>query len=441
MARIQRLQIAGAAGVPMGQAGTGEAVMFKPSTFDPVKWAEDNRKYAELEKIRKDNERKAFNTSLLNQLEPTVKGAYYRQPVVSAFSELRNTYGSPDKIQYLIEGNNPVANEFQRQKTAAMEMNVAQSALSDLIESELALSQKYPEKFDPKSVEELRALATERIPLDKAVSFIKERGGTVLRPAYDIEDLVKQVNYVPDSYEVKRSGSRELYTPRIDDQKLNEAIDNVLHFGGNAPAVDYLTGVAGDEERLRKTIKDRMSFKEQTNMIPKTSSGGGDSDYQRNSVGVVSKDWSLVSNSEAKQGGPDFFRLSYKSKNPEPFNYYDDNGNEIFMTPDRIEKRGESYVLKGREMGRKQEKQVNKDDTSGITSLLNQGYTKQGVNPSNPSEDIYVKFEELRPVDVYLNDNNSTSFLAQTGINFWDEAKRLGWGKQRWLTDKRLVTK
>ena len=258
--RIQQQQIQGTL-VPEGKAGTGAAVILDKSSFDPVQFALKEREYLRERKDKKEKERTDFSRKALEEMTVKGDGFYYRNPINMKFSETRLKWSDPNKIDLVMKGNTPEAAEFYQNRADLLAANAAQLQLDALIRADLKKVSDNPNKYDKESVERLKAIANETVDFDTAIQAYKQGGGSLLAPAYDVEDVIKSMNITPAKIQSQNQAGQIVVTQSYDPDDVESEIERFKTNPQNAPAWDYLTKKLGGEDKVVEYIKSDFADK------------------------------------------------------------------------------------------------------------------------------------------------------------------------------------
>ena len=408
--RIQQQQIQGTL-VPEGKAGTGAAVILDKSSFDPVQFALKEREYLRERKDKKEKERTDFSRKALEEMTVKGDGFYYRNPINMKFSETRLKWSDPNKIDLVMKGNTPEAAEFYQNRADLLAANAAQLQLDALIRADLKKVSDNPNKYDKESVERLKAIANETVDFDTAIQAYKQGGGSLLAPAYDVEDVIKSMNITPAKIQSQNQAGQIVVTQSYDPDDVESEIERFKTNPQNAPAWDYLTKKLGGEDKVVEYIKSDFADKSKVSAKNAPKAGAatkmGSATFFDNGAG----DYRIGVNLQGKNGGT----LPL-------YNFVDEEGQRIFGSASRLVENNDG----------KRFYEIMVPKSGSYTSITREDALGQGLDIANLQVDPndsnkFIQVSQTKPAYVPVSDVNTSAIKSQLGninpLNILQEAK------------------
>lgn len=424
--------------VSQGVAGTGAAVIYDTNKFNPVQFMQDAANEIRQEKQKKEIERAKATAESLKGMEVVPEGLFWQKDVLDVAGAHKNKWANPMNIGVLSNPADPRYVEFVSETERTKGVANMQKQMNTLLANDLAKLRdpNMAGKIDPASAEEVKRVTS--MPLSEAYRMYQENGGTLIKPAYDIKDLVGEVTYAPSEVAFEVKGNNQIERPVIDEEVLSADIDAVMAKPEMKPVVDYfITKYGGDEDKVKAEIRrlyNEKVGKPKITQVRKPSAGRSSGSDKSSGVisGGVANDYFTItaafdkSQPYVNEGEVNVIPVGYKGgKTPPPFTYtkYDEKtraSSQVNMVPAQIVRKvypnGEAtYEVVGKQYKRVGEVKKTADE---IEKLLTSGAKYEFVNGVDETEGAY-EIQELPEVRVVLNDVNNAAFIAQTGIDAW----------------------
>jgi hypothetical protein len=317
--------------VSQGVAGTGSAVIYDTNHFDPVKFAEQQAAKAMLAKAKREKERQDKNAKAFEGFNLLPNGQMFMQQLIDYNNKGREIFARPEYVDHLIDPTTQVGQQYNQFKMNAQALVKKANDLETTIQKELALAAANPTKYDPQSVDELTK-AAQLGDIGKVEELYRKNGGQILKPAYDVEDLLGRITYTPE-VTTRRDKNGLFVEPHYNDEDLKADIEKAISSPDLQAQANYFTQKFGGkdalvEELIRLHKKDAPEAKFYKGEAASGSSGSA----TRSSGGIEA----VAVSDTHYQGGENgrFNLIMYKGKNgavPPATTLLDENGRTVLV--------------------------------------------------------------------------------------------------------------
>jgi hypothetical protein len=280
-------------------------------------------------------------------------------------------------------------------------MTQTQVDLNKVLENDLAAirNPNNAGKIDPESVELIKKATS--VPLAEAARMYQENGGTLIKPAFHIEDLAEQVSYVPPTVVRDSPEGRglKIVSQEFEEKPFKEDVDAVINAPQNAEIVSgLLPKFKNDKEALAKEImRLHTKNKKQDRVVKEMGVSGGPSSssiYQRGIEAIFASDQNYK---DSEGGRKNTIQFKSQGQDLKPFSLQDEYGRDVLVSNPVIALNADnkSGVIQARVAKRNAELTQQQAENLGLDNVL-----------SEKDADGNVHFYELERKSLPLNDTN-----------------------------------